>query len=116
MHLPILKLVVIAGASALGAVFSAFRHFFWTGEDPADDRPRAVISEFLGTWLGLFFLIWSFTAEGRSLQWTLRGVAALAAIVGIGLSVNFGNPTEVPESPDKEPSGFKNDLTNIHLE
>jgi hypothetical protein len=37
LDLPILKLVVVAGAAALGAVLDAFRHFFWTGEDPADD-------------------------------------------------------------------------------
>jgi hypothetical protein len=54
--------------------------------------------------------------EGRSLEWALRGVAALAAVVGFSLSAYFANTKEISETPDKEPTGFKNDTTGIHLE
>ena len=116
MHLSIFKFVVIAVGSALGAVLGMFRRAFRTGEDPSEDGHRALISEFLGLWIGIFFLIWSFTVEGKTLQWTLRGFAALVAIAGLSLSVYFTNTTEVPEGSDKEPTGFKNDITSIHLE
>jgi hypothetical protein len=116
MHLSIFKIVLFGAISALVAVAAIFRDTIRTGKDPSDDGPRALISEFLGFWIGGFFLIWSFTVDGKHLQWTLRGIAAIAAIVGIGLSVFFADKTEVPETPDKEPTGFKSDITSIHLE
>ena len=54
--------------------------------------------------------------ESKSIQWSLRAAAALFAIAGIVLSSYFEDKTEVPETPDKEPTGFKNDVTTIHLE
>jgi hypothetical protein len=115
MHLSILKVVLIAVASALLALLCVFRNAFDTGEGLSDDGPRAVISEFLGYWIGGFLLICSFLAEGKHLEWTLRIVAVIVAIAGFVFSVHFANTTEVPETPDKEPTGFKSDITDIHL-
>jgi hypothetical protein len=116
MHLPILKFAVIALASALFAVLAMFGHAFQTGGSPSDDGPRALIAEFLGLWIGFSFLVWSFTVAGRTTQWTLRGMAVFAALAGFALSTHFSDTTEVPETPDKEPTGFKNDTTDLHLE
>jgi hypothetical protein len=115
MHFSILKLVVIAVASAFGAAFAMFRHAFDTGEDPSDDGPRALIAEFLGLWIGFSLLTWSFFADGRTLQWTLRGAAGFVVLLAAGLSTYFASTTEVPETPDEEPTGFKNDSTDLHL-
>src|SRR6266568_799185 len=115
MQMSILKFVALAVGSAFIAILSVFRGALRTGEDPSDDGPRALISEFLGFWIGSFLLLWSFTVDGKTQQWTLRGIAALAAIASIGLSNYFSNSTEVPESAAKEPTGFKNDVTSIHL-
>jgi len=93
-----------------------FRRAFRTGEDPSDDGPRALISEFVGLWIGGFFLAWSFTVISKNLQWTLRGIGIFAALVGLGLSVYFAGADEVSEDSAKEPTGFKNDSTDLHLE
>jgi hypothetical protein len=116
MHLPLLKIALIILASAVCAALTMFRYAFTTGESPSDDGPRALIVEFLGWCICFACLIWSFTIDGKTLQWTLRGVAALAAFAGVGLSVYFSGSTEVPEKPDKEPTGFKNKSTDLHLE
>jgi hypothetical protein len=116
MHIPILKFVLIALASAFFAALAMFRYAFRTGESPSDDGPRALIAEFLGLWIGCILLIWSFTVARKTLEWTLRGVAGLCAIAGYGLSAYFANTTEVPETGDKEPTGFKNKTTDLHLE
>jgi hypothetical protein len=93
-----------------------FRRAFRTGEDPSDDGPRALISEFVGLWIGGFFLAWSFTVNSKNLQWTLRGIAVFAALVGLGLSVHFAGTQETPDDSVKESIGFKNDTTDLHLE
>jgi hypothetical protein len=116
MHFSILKLVAIALISAVIAVAAIFRSAFWTGENPSDDGPRALIAEFFGFWIASNFLGWSFIADGKPLQWTLRGAAAAVALAAIGLSAYFANTNEVPETPDKEPTGFKSDTTDLHLE
>ena len=46
----------------------------------------------------------------------LRIAAAVAALIGIALSVYFAATAEDPETPEKEPTGFKNDSTDLHLE
>jgi hypothetical protein len=102
MHLTIIKFVVITLASALAAALAMFRYAFQTGESPSDDGPRALVAEFLGYWVGFILLTWSFTVAGKTVQWTLRGVAAFAALAGILLSNHFSDTTEVPETPDKE--------------
>jgi hypothetical protein len=43
-------------------------------------------------------------------------LGAAAALVGIVLSTYFAETTEVPETPDKELTGFKSDTTDLHLE
>jgi hypothetical protein len=116
MHFSIIKFIAIALGAAFLAVLGLFRRALRTGEDPSDDGPRALVSEFVGLWIGAFFLIWSFTVEGKNMQWSLRGVAIAAGITGLVLSVYFAGSTEVPEESDKEPTGFKNDTTGLHLE
>jgi hypothetical protein len=93
-----------------------FRRAFRTGEDPSDDGPRALMSEFVGLWIGGFLLTWSFTVMSKNLQWTLRGIGIFAALLGLGLSVYFAGSAEVSEESVKEPAGFKNDTTDLHLE
>ena len=115
MHFSIVKLVAILVASAFGAGLGIFRDAFRAGKDPSDDGPRALIAEFFGLWFGFIFLISSFTVDGKNLQWALRAVAAIGAIAGLGISAYFANTTEVPETPDKEPTGFKSDTTSLHL-
>jgi hypothetical protein len=116
MHFPILKFALIVAASAFGAALAMFRYAFDTGEPLSDDGPRALIAEFFGLWIGLSLFIWSFTVAGKAVEWTLRSVAAFCLIAGYGLSAYFGNTTEVPETSDKEPTGFKNKTTELHLE
>ncbi|MGA7860074.1 MAG: hypothetical protein WCA11_19195, partial [Terracidiphilus sp.] len=111
----ILKVVSVAAGAAFGALLTIFGWAFKTSEAPSDDGPRALVAEFLGLWIGFFLLIWSFTVEGRNLQWTLRGVAALAIVAGFGLSACFASTDEVNETSNQEPTGFKNDSTDLHL-
>jgi hypothetical protein len=87
MHFPVIKFVLITLASAVCSALTMFRYAFKTGESPSDDGPRALIVEFLGWCICFACLIWSFTVDGKTLQWTLRGTAAFAALVGVTLSV-----------------------------
>jgi len=116
MHFSVIKLVVITLGSAFFAALAMLRRAFMTGEDPSDDGPRALIAQYLGLWSGLFLFFWSFTVQGKTPQWSLRGLAAVMALVGLGLSIHFANTTEGPEPPDKGPTGFKNNSTDLHLE
>jgi hypothetical protein len=68
MHYSFAKFVLIGIVSALVAVAAIFRDFFRKGEDPSDNGPRALISEFLGYWIGGFLLFYSFVAEGKHMQ------------------------------------------------
>jgi hypothetical protein len=102
MHLHVLKFVLITLASALCSALTMFRYAFMTGESPSDDGPRALIVEFLGWCICFSFLIWSFTVDGKTLQWTLRGVAAFAALVGVSLSVYLSSSSSTSlESSNK---------------
>ncbi len=112
----ILKFVGILALSAVIAVAAIFRDAFRSGEDPSDDGPRALIADFIGSCVGIALLIWSFTIQGRSLQWTLRGIAVLTVVACSLASSHFANTTEVPETPDREPTGFKNHTTSLNLE
>jgi hypothetical protein len=69
MHSSIIKFIAIALGAAFLAVLGLFRRAFRTGEDPSDDGPRALVAEFIGLWIGTFCLIWSFTVDGKNLQW-----------------------------------------------
>ncbi|MGP8269355.1 MAG: hypothetical protein ACLQLH_04745 [Terracidiphilus sp.] len=113
---PIIKTVAIVAGAAFLTVLAMMRHAIRTGEDPSEDGPRALIAEFIGLWIGGIFLIWSFTITDKTVQWTLRGVAAVVAIVALGISIRFANMTEIPEKSDKDPTGFENDKTTLHLE
>jgi hypothetical protein len=116
VHFSIIKFIAIAVLAAFFAASAFFRRFLWTGEDASDDGPRAVIAEFIGLWVGGFFLFWSFTVDIKHMQWSLRAVAVAAAVAGAAFSVYFAGQTEVPEDSSKEPTGFKNDTTDLHLE
>jgi hypothetical protein len=116
MHLSLIKFVAIVVGSAVAAVLGMLRDTLRFDEDPSNDGPRALIAEFLGFWIGGFFLIWSFAVPGTSLQWTLRAVALVVALAGLGLASYFAGTPEVSEAPAKEPTGFKNDTTSLHLE
>jgi hypothetical protein len=112
----LLKLIGIAVFSAIAAVAYLFRDAFRKGEDPSDDGPRALIANFLGLWTAMGLFIWSFTIQNRVSEWTLRVVALAAGIAGTVASDHFASTTEVPETPDVEPTGFKNSTTRLHLE
>jgi hypothetical protein len=101
MHSSIIKFIAIALGAAFLAVLGLFRRAFRTGEDPSDDGPRALVAEFIGLWIGTFCLIWSFTVDGKNLQWTLRGIAIAAGLAGLVLSLYFAGNPEVGESPTK---------------
>ena len=116
MHPSILKLASVVVLSAFVAVAFMFRYAFRTGESPADDGPRALISEFCGLWVGSFLLLLSFAGGTQLFHWCLRAAAAVAALCGFWLSSHFADTTEVPQTPDKEPTGFKNNSTELHLE
>jgi hypothetical protein len=115
MHPSILKFVLIAAGSAVAAMLGVFLNAAWQGKDPSDFGPRALISEFAGSWICLICLICSLWAHGTPLRWKLLAVATLAAWTGMGLSYYFARTPEVPETPDPEPTGLKNDFTNLHL-
>jgi hypothetical protein len=112
----IFKFFAIAIGAAFFAGLAMARKFLRTGEDPADDGPHAVIAEFAGYWIACMLIIWSFTHQDKSVQWTLRGIAAVFACLGLWLANRFASMTEVEDTPDKEPTGFKNDSTGLHLE
>lgn len=116
MHFPIFKVIAVIVGAAFAAALGMFRRAFRLGEAPSNDGPRALIAEFLGYWVGTAMLFWSFMVSSKSIKWELRTVALAAALLGIGLSVYFANTHEVPDLPDKEPTGFKNDATDLHLE
>ncbi len=92
-----------------------FGWYLRTGEDPGDDGPRAVISQFVGLWMGGALLFWSFVAAAPGLRLGLRVAAAAAAVGGIVLSACYGEKTEVDETPADKVTGFKNDTTDLHL-
>ncbi len=98
------------------AGLAILRYAFRSGEDPSGDGPSVLIVEFLGFWAAAFLLGWSFTVTPGPVLWTLRIAAAVAALIGIALSVYFAATAEDPETPEKEPTGFKNDSTDLHLE
>jgi hypothetical protein len=116
VHLSILKIVVFVVLSAFAAVAAMFRDAFQTGKSPSDNGPRAVISEFCGFWAGGFLLLLAFTSRTPTARWCLIAVSAVVGISGLLLASHFAETTEVPETADKEPTGFKNNTTELHLE
>jgi hypothetical protein len=86
-------------------------------KDPAVDGPRALISEFIGLWLAFTCLAWSFMIAGpANLQWTLRGLAAAAALVAFTFAAYFAGTPEVRIRLDEEPSGFDDPTTSLKLD
>ena len=43
-------------------------------------------------------------------------MAIATAVTGVVLSAYFAGQTEVPEDSNEEPTGFKNDTTDLHLD
>ena len=115
MQMSILKFVALVAGSAFIAVLCILRDALRIGKDPSNSGLRALISEFLGFWIGSFFLLWSFTVDNKFLQWMLRGVAAIAAIESIRLSYFFRNTNELRANVYTKSMAFKNDITRIHL-
>jgi hypothetical protein len=74
------------------------------------------VIRFLGFWLGFVFFTLSFLKHGTSLQWVFFGIAMVAFHSGLGFSCHFANRPEVSEKSTKEPTGFKTDITSLHLE
>jgi len=116
LHFSVLKLVGIAVLSAVFAAALIFRDALRKGEDPSDDGPRALIAQFFGLWIGFNLFGWSFIVDGKTASWTIRGIAVVVMLASIWVSTYFAETTEVPETPDKEPTGFKSDSTDLHLE
>jgi hypothetical protein len=115
MHLLIAKISEVAVVSAifsvLGIIFLAVRQ----GKEPSDFGPKPLISLFFGFWIWCNGIYWSHHVEGKALEWTFRGGAFLFLILGGILPSYFAKADEVSDTLDREPTGFKSNLTALHL-
>lgn len=84
-------------------------------KDPAIDGPRALIAEFFGLWFAFAFLAFSFMVEDAKMQWTLRGIAAMAAVIGFIFAAWFAGTPEVRVRLDQDPTGFETPITALEL-
>lgn len=84
-------------------------------KDPAVDGPRALIAEFFGLWFAFAFLAFSFMVEDTKMQWILRGIAAMAAIIGFIFAAWFAGTPEVRVRLDQDPTGFETSITALEL-
>jgi hypothetical protein len=84
-------------------------------KDPAVDGPRALIAEFFGLWFAFAFLAFSFMVESATLQWTFRGIAASAALIGFLCAAFFAGTPEVRVRLDQDPTGFETPITALEL-
>lgn len=116
MKLVLLQFLGFAGLAALAAVLTIFSWAFTTGESPSDDGPRALAAEFTGYLIGWDLVLYSFTAISKHRRWELVGLAVVAAITGLVLSAYFANTSEVPETPTENASGFKNKMSDLHID
>jgi|GEM_PF-2113511 len=113
----VLNFIGIGILSAVLAVAAIIGNAMRIDRDPAVDGPRALIAEFFGLWVAFACLAWSFMFAGpTNLQWTLRGVAAGAAVVAFTLAAYFAGTPEVRIRLDQEPTGFDNPITALHLD
>jgi len=84
-------------------------------KDPAVDGPRALIAEFFGLWFAFAFLAFSFMVEDARMQWILRGIAAMAAVIGFIFAAFFAGTPEVRVRLDQDPTGFETPITALEL-
>lgn len=84
-------------------------------KDPAVDGPRALIAEFFGLWFAFAFLAFSFMVEDTTMQWILRGIAAMAAVIGFIFAAWFAGTPEVRVRLDQDPTGFETPITALEL-
>jgi hypothetical protein len=84
-------------------------------KDPAVDGPRALIAEFFGLWFAFAFLAFSFMVEDAKTQWILRGIAAMAAVIGFIFAAWFAGTPEVRVRLDQDPTGFETPMTALEL-
>lgn len=116
MH-PVLNFVGTGILSAMLSVVAIIGNAMLIDKDPAVDGPRALLAEFFGLWVTFAFLAWSFMVAGPgNLQWTLRGIAAGAAVVTVALAAYFAGTPEVRIKLDRELTGFDNPVTSLHLD
>jgi hypothetical protein len=84
-------------------------------KDPAIDGPRALVAEFFGLWFAFAFLAFSFMVQDPRTQWILRGIAAIAAVIGFIFAAWFAGTAEVRVRLDQDPTGFETSITALDL-
>jgi hypothetical protein len=84
-------------------------------KDPAIDGPRALVAEFFGLWFAFAFLAFSFMVQDPRTQWILRGIAAIAAVIGFIFAAWFAGTPEVRIRLDQDPTGFDTPITALDL-
>lgn len=107
MQFSILKFVALVIGSAVIAVFCSLPDALRIARHQSKNAKRALLSEFLGFWIGSFFLLLSAAVDSKFLQWTFRGVTAIAAIESIRLSYHFSNANELQPATYSKPFVFK---------
>jgi hypothetical protein len=113
----LLNFIGIGILSAILSIVAIIGNAMRIDRDPAVDGPRTLIAEFFGMWIAFAFLAWSFMLTGpQTLQWILRGIAAVAAIIGFSLAAYFAGTPEVHSRLDESPTGFENPITSLQLD
>jgi hypothetical protein len=108
-----LGIVVLSAMAALAIIIGTAMRI---GKDPAVDGPRALIAEFFGLWIAFAFLAWSFMTDGPAkMQWALRGMAAVSAVLGFVLAAWFAGTSEVRVKLDEEPTGVDHHIPALQL-
>ena len=115
MHQQVLSFFGIGLLTGLFAVATIIGTAMRLDKDPAVDGPRALIAEFFGLWFAFAFLAFSFMVEDNTMQWILRGVAAMAAIIGFVFAAWFAGTPEVRVRLDQDPTGFETPITALDL-
>lgn len=116
MYQHVLNFLGIGILSAVIAVAAIIGNAMRIDKDPAIDGPRALVAEFFGLWIAFTCLAWSFLIDGPSpVQWFLRGVAVISAILAFSLAAYFAGTPEVDIRIDEEPSGFGMPITALQL-
>jgi hypothetical protein len=117
MYQQLLHIAGIGILSAVLAVGTIIGNAMRIDKDPAVDGPRALLAEFFGLWIAFACLAWSFLVAGPAqLQWILRGLAAISAIVAFALAAWFAGTPEVRIRLDQEPTGFGTPITALDLQ
>ena len=117
MYQQMLHIAGIGILSAVLAVGTIIGNAMRIDKDPAVDGPRALLAEFFGLWIAFACLAWSFLVAGPAqLQWILRGLAGISAVVAFALAAWFAGTPEVRIRLDQEPTGFGTPITALDLQ